>query len=256
MNFKDTYQKLKLIVLNMENNQEKENILNKFNRLSDDMEHYVIMSDMFPSLIIDANLPQDVINNELKSYAKMYVLDEHSSFNTEQELENAIEVKVQEALKYTYFKNKNNSDIIMANGNAFKLVYFDYEDTLSFNFSHIYTSIKGKTSNGYVIDSEVVENPTLPPYSKALRHGLKKHYVEDVCILLEKTETVHNVFTGEKNTVQETMFCPYNTNNIKYKKSIIKNGEVVNTERKNITKSPNEELSFDKLNKKSGNMEL
>ena len=105
--------------------------------------------------------------------------------------------------------------------------------------------------NGYIVESEVVENPTLPPYSKAQRHKLNKHYIEDTCILIEKAETEHNVFTGEKHTVQETLFCGYQSNDVKYKKTFIENEEILRIERKYAKKSANEELSFENFNKKS-----
>ena len=76
MNFREVYYQLKATVFNMENKTEKQKVENMFNRLIDDVDQYVIMSDMFPSLVIDANLPRDVIKKELISYAKMHVFDE------------------------------------------------------------------------------------------------------------------------------------------------------------------------------------
>lgn len=256
MRFRETYENLKLTVFQMENKQERENVINKFNRLSDDMDQYVIMSEMFPSLVIDANLPEEVINDELKKYAKVLVLEEHEIFKTDEELDAAIKNKIKEAMEQTYYKNRITNDVIKAKGNGFKIVYFDYEDTCYFQFKQVRTGMKKGGCNGYVVESEVVENPTLPPYSKAQRHILNKHYIEDTCILIEKAETEHNVFTGEKHTVQENLYCGYQSNDVKYKKTFIENEEILRIERKYAKKSANEELSFENLNKKVEEMEL
>lgn len=245
MNFNETYNRLKKIIQNMENEQAKTEAQKVFNRLSSNAADYMLCCNNLPGFEVSANLHEDEIQKALQNAVEQKLLAEHGPFETDREFIDTLQTNVKEAMYACYFASIEQGVVINEDGYGFNCEYQTNKNNVKFVFCST-PSFMGKT--GYSLETE-----TYPKYDLNYTRcttTVKKQYINGICTFIQETTKIQDFETDDSAVLSESVFSK-DGKNIEYKKTKTQQNIVKNITTKFGVKSTNEELSLQSFKQKS-----